>query len=64
MGKCPHCAGMAKALRAAETRNLEHVKREFALECLVKELFDQGVFPPNVMRRIQASKLRLDAGNA
>jgi len=64
MGKCPRCAGLEKALHAAETRNMEHSKRETALEGLVKEMLDQGEFSPLMLERIQASKLRLDAGKA
>jgi len=60
MTPCPHCAGMAKALRAAETRNLEHAKREEALELLVKEMLEHATMPTTMRSRIRASALRLD----
>ncbi|MHC1791817.1 hypothetical protein [Solidesulfovibrio sp.] len=62
MTSCPRCAGLAKALRAAERRNLAHAKRATALETLVKEMLDHGDFSPHMLKRLQASKLRLDAG--
>lgn len=64
MLKCPRCAGLARALRAAETRNLDHAKRTLALEHLVKEMLDHGEFSPHMLKRIQDSKLRLDAEQA
>lgn len=62
MEKCPRCVGLAKALRAAERRNIEHAKRAAALEALIKEMLDHGDFSPHVLQRLQASKIRLDAG--
>jgi hypothetical protein len=64
MPDCPRCAGLKRALHAAEERNLEHAKRETALEGLVKEMLDYGEFSPHVLKRIQASRIRLDAGRS